>query len=589
MNLRARTDIILLAGFCAFLFFYGLGGFGLIGADEPRYAQVAREMLDHHDWITPVLNGHPWLEKPPLYYWQAMLAYSVLGVSDVAARVPSALDATLLVMAVYLFFRRFRRGVEIDAALIAASCAGIIGYARAASTDMPLAASFAIGMLAWWAWRESGKRIYLALFYLFIGVGTLAKGPVAPFLAAVIIVLLALLLTEFRLIAKTLWLPGILLFLLVALPWYIAVDLRNPQFFREFILEHNLARFSTNLYHHPEPFWYYLPVTALALVPWIVFVIAAFVAPVRVWWAENRLGWRHPEGSRFSGGAKDLARGEQNANAREIPRPASESAGLRDDAVSIGGSPAEGGPDFEFQFNLFACCWLIVPVIFFSFSQSKLPGYILPAIPAGAILLADYLRRHSEDRARVSRWLTIPHGVIAAVPIIPSLLIAYLVSEKHLPAGRPLYVAIAIALVVTIGIVLTLISRAGFRMLRFVTLVPVVLVVAFVLRFGSRAIDLKMSARPLAVELASIETHPLRVAVCGTSRELEYGLAFYRNQTIARYESGEVPAGEHLLVSPPAWKKNVDKVTAGRRVTFLGYYGPQNVDYYFVAADHLGR
>lgn len=534
MNLRARTDILLLAGFCAFLFFYRLGAFGLIGADEPRYAQVAREMLDRHDWVTPVLNGKPWLEKPPLYYWQAMLVYSVIGISDVTARVPSALDATLLVIAVYLFFRRFRRGVEIDAALITASCAGIVGYARAASTDMPLAASFGIGMLAWWAWRESGKRKYLALFYLLIGLGTLAKGPVAPFLTAVVIVLFAMAIREYRLIAKTMWVPGILLFLAVSLPWYIAVDLRNPQFFREFIVEHNLARFSTNLYHHPEPFWYYVPVTALALVPWIVLVIAAFVAPVRAWWPERK------------------AQTEKQ--------------------------------DLELQFNLFACCWLIVPVIFFSCSQSKLPGYILPAIPAGAILLSDYLRRRSEDKEKFSMWLAIPHAVVAALPIIPALLIAYLVGEKHLPGGRPLSVAILIAALVSVGIVLTLISRVGSRMLRFVTLVPVVLVVAFVLRFGSRAIDLKMSARPLAAELAGIETHPLPIAVCGTSRELEYGLAFYRNQTVARYESGEIPGGEHVLVAPPDWKKNVDDLTAGRRVTFLGYYAPQNVQYYWVSA-----
>src|SRR5579871_6988781 len=101
MTARTRTDFLLLAGFCSFLFFYGIGAFGLLGADEPRYAQVAREMLDRHDWITPVLNGRPWLEKPPLYYWQAMLAYSVFGVSDSAARIPSAFDATVLVIAVY--------------------------------------------------------------------------------------------------------------------------------------------------------------------------------------------------------------------------------------------------------------------------------------------------------------------------------------------------------------------------------------------------------------------------------------------------------------------------------------------------------
>jgi len=122
MTARTRTDILLLAGFCAFLFFYGLGSFGLIGADEPRYAQVAREMLDHHDWITPTLGGVAWLEKPPLYYWQAMASFAVLGVGDVAARVPSAIDATLLILAFYVFFRKFRPGIQVDAALIAASC-----------------------------------------------------------------------------------------------------------------------------------------------------------------------------------------------------------------------------------------------------------------------------------------------------------------------------------------------------------------------------------------------------------------------------------------------------------------------------------
>ena len=100
---RASTDWLLLAGFCGFLFFFGLAHFGLIGADEPRYAQVAREMLARHDWITPTLAGKPWLEKPPLYYWQAMLAYSIFGVSDWAARLPSAVDATLMVVAIYLF------------------------------------------------------------------------------------------------------------------------------------------------------------------------------------------------------------------------------------------------------------------------------------------------------------------------------------------------------------------------------------------------------------------------------------------------------------------------------------------------------
>jgi len=536
MTTRIRTDVLLIAGFCAFLFFYGMGQFGLIGADEPRYAQVAREMLERHDWITPVLGGHAWLEKPPLYYWQAMLAYSVLGVNDVAARTPGAVDATLLVIAVYLFFRRFRRGVEADAALITASCAGVIGYAHAASMDMALAATFSIGMLAWCAWREGGKRIFLALFYVCMALGMLAKGPVAPVLAAAIIVIFAVAAREFRVVIRTIWLPGIVLFCAIALPWYFAVQLRNPQFFREFILQHNLARFSSNLYHHRQPFWYYLPVTALAFVPWTVFVIAAFVESVRIWWTERK---------------------------------------------SI---PAE--PDLEFQFSLFACCWLVVLILFFSVSQSKLPGYILPAIPAGAVLLADYLLRHFEHEkdCPVSKGLAVLHALVAAAPIVPAVLIAYVLTQRRLPAGKPMFIALAIAFVLCAAIALTLASRLRLRMLRFVTLIPVVLSVAAVLKLGAYSIDQKLSARPLAVELSSTDTRQLPLAVYGVPREMEYGLTFYRNQTALRYEAAGVPAGEHLLVAPATWKVNVAIQTSGRRVLFLGNYAPQNVDYYWVSA-----
>jgi 4-amino-4-deoxy-L-arabinose transferase-like glycosyltransferase len=400
--------------------------------------------------------------------------------------------------------------------------------------DMALAATFAIGMLSWWAWRKNGKRRYLGLFYVFMALGMLAKGPVAPFLAAAVIVLFALGTHDSRVVLRTFWLPGVLLFCAIALPWYVAVQMRNPQFFREFILEHNLARFSIDLYHHRAPFWYYLPVTALAVVPWTVFVIAAVVETVRIWWAERK-------------------------------------------AVA-----AE--PDLEWQFSLFACCWFFVPIAFFSFSQSKLPGYILPSIPGGATLLADYLRRQLADEGNVLKGLAVLHALVAAAPIVPALLIAYIVTERRLPAGRPMLIALAIAFALCAAIALTLVSRLRLRMFRFVTLIPLVLSVAAVLKLGATSIDQKLSVRPLAVEIRGVETHPLPLAVYGVSREMEYGLAFYRNQAIVRYERGRLPAEEHLLVAPATWKVNVAKRTTGRRVTFLGHYEPQNVDYYWVAA-----
>ncbi len=200
----------------AFFLLYGLvplfGGaqVGLVGADEPRYAQIAREMLAAHNQgcaalhaeivphslapqaieasyhcllagtVTPMLYGQPWLEKPALYYWRAMGFFREFGVSDWSARLPSATGAGFLIILIFLHMRRFRPGGHLDAALITASCAGMIGFSRGASTDMQLAAPFCIGMLGWYAWYETGKKYWLFDLYFFVGAATLAKGPVAP-------------------------------------------------------------------------------------------------------------------------------------------------------------------------------------------------------------------------------------------------------------------------------------------------------------------------------------------------------------------------------------------------------------------------
>jgi 4-amino-4-deoxy-L-arabinose transferase-like glycosyltransferase len=534
---RPLADWLLLAGFCGFLFFFGLGYFGLVGADEPRYAQVAREMLARHDWITPTLGGKPWLEKPVLYYWQAILSYRIFGVSDWAARLPSAADATLMVVAIYLFLRRFRPGFHLDGALITACAAGVIGFARAAGPDMPLASTLTIALLAWYAWHESGKAAYLALFYVFLGLGTLAKGPVAPFLAAAIVVIFAAAVRDWRLVWRTLWIPGILLFCVVALPWYVAVQVRNPEFFRVFILEHNLGRFGSDLYHHTQPIWYYLPVVSLGLVPWIVLVIAALLESVRAWWNN--------------------------------PTPVQ--------------SAVPSQVQSENALNLFMAIWLVVPVIFFSISKSKLPGYILPALPAGTLLLAEYVRRHLHDETRPHRLLIVLHSIVAALPVGAALMVQYILLQHQLPWNRATLISGAFVSILAVGMALTLLRRPGLRLIRFVTLVPVVLALGAMLRLGAPALDSTLSARPLAQEISRIESKPLPLAVLRVSRETEYGLQFYRDQPIARYELGQIPAEEHLLVAPQGMQARVAKRTAGRRVSYLGSLASQALDYYWVS------
>jgi 4-amino-4-deoxy-L-arabinose transferase-like glycosyltransferase len=521
VNNRFRiTDWLLLLTVPSFFFFWKLALFGLIGADEPRYAQVAREMLARHDWITPTLGGSPWLEKPPLYYWQAMLTYRIFGVSDWAARLPSAFDAFVLVLAVYWFLRRFRPGFELDGALILATAAGIVGYARAASMDMALAATFSIAMLVWFAWFESGSRRYLAAFYAFLAVATLAKGPVAPFLAAAVIVIFAALQRSSGTVSKTLWPASVTLFCALALPWYILVQLRNPQFFHAFIVEHNLARFGTNLYHHPEPFWYYIPVTLLGWLPWAVFVVAALV------WALRQ--FRDSDSDTLS---------------------------------------------------KFLVIWIAVVVVFFSISQSKLPGYVLPALPPGIVLLAEYVRK---------KVIVRPHPIVAALHafaagclVFCALIIQYLLLQHQVPWGSTVAIPLCVALATAVAVFILLL-KDGYKILRLVTLVPGVLALALVLRLGGVALDNALSSRPVWITLSKFNPGHLPIAVFLVPRETEYGLQFYANQKIPRYELGFVPDQEHFVVAAEGYPQGVAKA-AGRKVVYLGNFPTQKLDYFYVS------
>ncbi|MGH9581250.1 MAG: ArnT family glycosyltransferase, partial [Terriglobales bacterium] len=481
-------ELVTLAAFCAFLFFFGLGSFGLTGPDEPRYAQVAREMIERQDWVTPTLYGKPWLEKPVLYYWQARVAFAVFGVADWTARLPGAAFAALLVAAAYAFMRRFRPGGQLEAALITASSAGVLGFGRGASTDMQIAAPFAAGMMAWYAWLEGGRKLWLAAFYALMGVATLAKGPVAPLLAALGIGVFAALRREPAMIRRTLWLPGVALYLAVALPWYVAVQLRNPEFFRVFILEHNLARFSSDLYLHRQPFWYFAPVLLLAMAPWTAFAAAAVASVVRRWRA-----WASPE--------------------ETLP--------------------------------VFLLSWGMAPVAFFSLSQSKLPGYILPAVPAFALLVAEYVQRRQRVESAPGWALLAAHAGLLGLLTVAALLFPYFLERPRLPVpGWMAAAAGALGALVTAAVLVSL-RRQGLVILRFVTLAPVIVILAYVLRVEAPILDQAISARPVARDLDRLGTEKSVVAVYRAHRSLEYGLAFYRNRPVPRYERDHAPEGEH--------------------------------------------
>ena len=557
-----------------FLLFFGLvpifGGdqLGLVGADEPRFAQIAREMLNQHSdvcqqvnasvvprglrprdiessfrcleggTVTPILYGRPWLEKPALYYWRAMSFFKEFGVSDWSARLPSSSGAFLLIVLVFMHMRRFRPGGQLDAALITASCVAIIGFARGASTDMQLAAPFSIGMLGWYAWYETGKKFWLFDLYFFGAAATLAKGPVAPFLALGIILLFLGLRREWSALRRTIWIPGILLYLAMVLPWYVAVQRKNPTFVREFFVEHNLERFATDLYRHRQPVWYYLAVLLIGLMPWTVIAIRALVEALQGSIAE----WK----------------------------------------VRLNPKRYLGHPRAGDAFPEFLVLWALFPIVFFTFSESKMPGYILPSIPPVTILTGDYLNRIR--RVGLPRWLLWSHaGACAVLVFVLVLAPQHMLYETLVPSASWLVSASAAALLVLFAVAQT-IRLGGIAQVRNATLFPVLATLVFLLGFHGKDLDLNYSARPLAREMERQAPEVKLVAVDNVKRDMVYGLAFYRNQQPIDYARDGVPAGEHLLVMRANQTGQLESWLGGRVYEPLFLYESQGLEVYRVYA-----
>jgi 4-amino-4-deoxy-L-arabinose transferase-like glycosyltransferase len=534
----------LVLGVCYFFFFFGLGAFGLVGADEPRYAQIAREMLARHDWIIPTLNGHPWLEKPVLLYWKMMNSYALLGVEDWAARVPAAAHATALVVAIFFFMRRFRFAGELDAAMIAASAAGMIGFGRGASTDMLLTAPFAMAILSWWTWSQTGKKLWLLVFYGLLGLGALAKGPVSPALAILIVGIYGLVRRDGKLFLRSLSIPGFLLFFAITLPWYLAVQHRVPEFFRVFFLQHNLERFGTNLYQHSQPFWYYIPVFLLAMVPWTVFTLPALVET-------GRFVFKRLRGTDISA---------------ELVKTAS-AAPTEDDGLTS-----------------FLFIWTLVPIIFFSISRSKLPGYILPAVPAAALLTADYLHRaHAISRLKVAL-----HALLCALLLVAALMAPFAIMKVQPPSWLGFGMAVSGGVIAFM--VILMVRREGVRALHFVTLVPTILAVAFLLRPAAPVIDAAQSARAVERELDRHVSNDVPVAVFDVKRDIAYGLNFYRNQPIWHYEKEGlgpdmlfcIPDEQHIVIVKQGSVGAVQAVVENRSVTPIGNFPPRKLEFFLV-------
>ncbi|MGB7984736.1 MAG: glycosyltransferase family 39 protein, partial [Terracidiphilus sp.] len=399
---------------------------------------------------------------------------------------------------------------------ITVACAGIMGFARGASTDMQMAAPLAIGLLGWYAWYETDSKFWLFDIYFFTGVATLAKGPVAPFLAILIVAAFAGLRREWSILRRSFWWPGALLYFAIVLPWFIAVQYKNPTFFREFFLEHNLERFATNRYEHQQPFWYYLAVVLLAVMPWTIIAVRAFADGIQTSVCE----WR----ARNFSACKPCA-----------------------------GRPGDAFPEF-------LVLWALIPILFFSLSKSKLPGYVLPSLPPITILTGDYLFRRRQSG--LNRWVLVGHAVLCGVMTMATLLLPwFVVHGPQMPPWSRLLIAAAASLGASL-LILVVVKGYGVAHLRLVTSGVLMVLIFFLFGIGPvfgipaleptkrviHLLDRSYSARPLAERIASAVPSEQTVAVFRVRRDVEYGLSFYRNQQVVNYQRSGVPDNQHVLV-----------------------------------------
>ncbi len=442
---------ILAVSIVSLLYFFRIGGVGVLGPDEPRYASIGREMARSGDWITPRLWGEPWFEKPALLYWMIGLAQRLGLGDDLSPRVPVAMLSVLFLGSFYFLLRRFfGTHAAFFAAAMLATSAGWVAFSHVGATDLPLAVFFSLSLLLAAEWLRKGDLRWAAGAGLALGFAVLAKGLVPIVLAAPIA-------WQGRKHFRHLMVFGGCA-VLAAAPWYIAVTARfGRAFVDDFFWRHHFQRFASDVLQHQQPVWFYLPVLAGALFPW---------APVLALLANSSL--------------------------------------YRNAAVRL---------------FLLSAAW---GFLFFSLSTNKLPGYLLPLLPAICAVGGVALAGSSKWRVAVVASALLLVLLPTIVQILPQALASGL-SKASLDLRSAALSAIPLVL---LALVVARLSKGA-----------AVALVAAAAAFGVvylklavyPALEESASARPLWSEIASRRQN---VCVDSLHRNWRYGLNYYSVQPL---------------------------------------------------------
>ncbi|HXX71330.1 MAG TPA: glycosyltransferase family 39 protein [Candidatus Acidoferrum sp.] len=512
--------------------FGNLGAIGFLGPDEPRYAWIARAMAESSDWVTPRLYGDPWFEKPVLYYWAAAAGFRLHLSAEWAARLPSAFSALAAAVAIgWLGWKHYAHDVSslrspaLLGPLVFSTSVAAVGFSRSAAPDMLFSAAIVLAMVSAAGVLERAGALGavepgashadwgpLARFGFFLALGVLAKGPAALALAGGAMGLWAMFTARWRVALRLAHPVAIGVFSIVALPWHVLCAIRNPAFLHVFLFEHNFERYLTPIFHHRQPLWFFGPIVLVALLPWTVLIAPAAWEGLRLW---REKSW-------------------------------------------------EDSPGF------FLGCWAAFPVLFFSLSQSKLPGYVLPAIPPLALLSSLGAIRIMDDR----RFRT--HLLFSGIGFAWFLLgVAAWRGMAHLStdAVENLRATGTIVAIVALVIAVMLVLASFYRPPQVViglSVLSVALVVEAISLIALPKLDPLFSARSHAAFMAN-DKHPDRIFTYHLRRSWDYGLAFYFHRELPEWQPTDPEAA--LVLTTPEGLVEIEKLGRFRGVLDETYVG----------------